>query len=84
MSTFSFRSTMRAARSKSGVSNTIGNAPIRASANLTPEEFPVQATEPGSSALVRTARPAQELLPRAPALDPKPNSFSVTLRPSEG
>src|SRR5258708_31788989 len=58
--------------------------------NLTPEEFAAQTDNhnPGSSALARTARPAQELLAaavhRATASDPKPNSFSATLRSSEG
>ena len=56
--------------------------------NLTPEEFAVQAANPGNSALARTARPAQKLLATAvqcaPAVDPKPHSFSLTLRPSEG
>lgn len=56
--------------------------------NLTPEEFAARATNPGSSALARTARPAQELLAAAAqsatASDPKPHSFSLTLRPSEG
>jgi putative transposase len=56
--------------------------------NLTPEEFAAQAADPGSSALARTARPAQELLATAvqcaPASDPKPHSFSLTLRPREG
>ncbi len=56
--------------------------------NLTPEEFAAQASTAGSAALARTARPAQELLaiavPCATASDPEPDSFSVTLRPSEG
>ena len=56
--------------------------------NLTPEEFASRATNPGSSVLARTARPAQELLATAvqcaTASDPKPHSFSLTLRPSEG
>jgi putative transposase len=56
--------------------------------NLTPEEFAAQASTEGSSALARTARPAQELLaiavPCTTASDPEPYSFSVTLRPSEG
>jgi putative transposase len=56
--------------------------------NLTPEEFAAQAVDPGSSALARTARPAQRQLATvvqcAPASDPTPYSFSVTLRPSEG
>jgi putative transposase len=56
--------------------------------NLTPEEFAVQAANPGNSALARTARPAQKLLATAvqcaPAVDPKTHSFSLTLRPSEG
>ena len=56
--------------------------------NLTPEEFAAQASCEGSSAFARTARPAQELLASAvhsaTASDPKPCSFSVTLRPSEG
>jgi putative transposase len=56
--------------------------------NLTPQEFAAQAAGEGSSAIARTARPAQELLATAvqcaPASEPKPYSFSVTLRPSEG
>jgi len=52
--------------------------------NLTPEEFAARAANPGSSALARTARPAQKLLATAAqcatASDPKPHSFSVTLR----
>jgi len=56
--------------------------------NLTPEEFAAQAANPGSSALAGTARPVQELLAAAvhsaTASDPKPHSFAVTLRPSEG
>ena len=56
--------------------------------NLTPEEFAAQAADQGNSALAHTAWPAdQELagaMQRAPASDPKPYSFSVTLRPSEG
>jgi transposase InsO family protein len=56
--------------------------------NLTPEEFAAQAVDPGSSALARTARPAQRQLATvvqcAPASDPKPYSFLVALRPSEG
>jgi len=55
--------------------------------NLTPEEFASRATNPGSSALARTARPAQELLATAvqcaTASDPKPHSFSLTLRVCE-
>jgi len=47
-----------------------------------------QASTEGSSALTRTARPAQELLaiavPCATVSDPEPYSFSVNLRPSEG
>jgi len=56
--------------------------------NLTPEEFAAQASTEGSSALTRTARPAQELLaiavPCATLSDPEPYRFSVTLRPSAG
>jgi len=57
--------------------------------NLTPEEFASQAVlDPGSSALARTARPAQrQMAPAAqcaPASDPEPSSFSVTLKASEG
>jgi putative transposase len=52
--------------------------------NLTPEEFAAQAANPGSSAFARIARPAQRQLAAAvhsaTASDPKPNSFSVTLR----
>jgi putative transposase len=52
--------------------------------NLTPEEFAAQAANPGSSALARTAWPAdQELagaMQRAPASDPKPDRFSTALR----
>jgi putative transposase len=57
--------------------------------NLTPEEFASQAVlDPGGSALARTARPAQrQMAPAAqcaPASDPEPSSFSVTLKASEG
>jgi putative transposase len=56
--------------------------------NLTPEEFAAQASTEGSSALALTARPAQRQLATAvqcaPASDPKPYSFSVTLKASEG
>jgi putative transposase len=52
--------------------------------NLTPEEFAARAANPGSSAFARTARPAQRQVAAAvhsaTASDPKPNSFSVTLR----
>jgi len=52
--------------------------------NLTLEEFAAQAANPGSSALARTAWPAdQELagaMQRAPASDPKPDRFSTALR----
>jgi hypothetical protein len=52
--------------------------------NLTPEEFAALAGEPGSAGLARTARPAQQMLAAAlqgaPAADPKPNSFSATLK----
>ena len=47
--------------------------------NLTPEEFAAQAADPASSALARTAQPAQEPLAIAmqcaPASDPKPLQF---------
>jgi putative transposase len=53
--------------------------------NLTPEEFAAQATDPGSAAFARTARPAQKLLALAvqgaTAADPKRDSFAATLRP---
>jgi putative transposase len=56
--------------------------------NLTPEEFAAQAADQGNSALARTARPVQELLAAvvhgATPSNPKPNSFSAALRPSEG
>jgi putative transposase len=56
--------------------------------NLTPEEFAAQASTEGNSALARTARPAQRQLATAvqcaPASDPEPYSFSVTLKASEG
>jgi putative transposase len=56
--------------------------------NLTPEEFAAQVVDPGSAALARTARPAQRQLATAvqcaPASDPEPYSFSVTLKASEG
>jgi putative transposase len=56
--------------------------------NLTPEEFAAQASAEGSAALARTARPAQRQLATAvqcaPVSDPKPYSFSVTLKASEG
>ena len=56
--------------------------------NLTPEEFAAQAADPGRSALARNARPAQKLLATAvqcaPTSDPKPYSFSLTLRLREG
>jgi hypothetical protein len=47
--------------------------------NLTPEEFAAQAADPASSALARTAQPAQEPLAIAmqcaPSSDPKPLQF---------
>ena len=50
--------------------------------NLTPEEF--AAKNQMSSAIARTAWPANPMLAgavqRAPASDPKPDSFSATLR----
>jgi hypothetical protein len=56
--------------------------------NLTPEEFAAQTAAPESSAVACTARPAQQLLATAvqctPVSDPKPYSFSLTLRPREG
>jgi putative transposase len=56
--------------------------------NLTPEEFAAQAADPRSAPLADTARPAQELLATAvqfaPAANPTPDSFSVTLKPGEG
>jgi putative transposase len=56
--------------------------------NLTPEEFAAQASTEGNSALARTARPAQRQLATtvqcAPASEPEPYSFSVTLKASEG
>jgi hypothetical protein len=56
---------------------------------LTSEEFAAQAAAgEGSSALARTARPAQASLAItaqcAPASDPKRYSFPVTLKASEG
>jgi len=57
---------------------------LRALCSLTPEEFAAPADNLRSSAIARTARPAQELLAaavqRAPASDSKPDSFSATLR----
>jgi putative transposase len=57
--------------------------------NLTPEDFAAQAAAAeGSSALARTARPAQAspaiAAQCAPASDPKRYSFPVTLKASEG
>jgi hypothetical protein len=56
--------------------------------NLTTEEFAAQASTDGSSALARTARPAQELLAAAvhgaTASDAEPYSFPVTLSRVKG
>jgi putative transposase len=58
--------------------------PYSSLGNLTPEEFAAQAADPGSSAFARTARPVKDSWPprctARTASDPKPNSFSVTLR----
>ncbi len=51
---------------------------------LTPEEFAVQASNQRRSAVARTAWPANRMLAgavqRAPASDPKPDSFSAALK----
>ena len=50
---------------------------------LTPEEFAARTENQGSSAVARTAWPAElaGALQHAPASDPKPDSFSAALKP---